>query len=317
MSTHLVPDKHIKVPIWGPPPQSVYTQQQEGVRSAIWLTVTLDTELLSQLPLSRRQAFQGCLCPVLEFPLGWFWQMHKRHTKPPFHIIQLGLKWGIQWTLAVLWGLYLIQTGENIPDLSPEWHTKDTQTVAVGQSHTWVMGHFTPKSFPHWLPKYGEPGRVPQSQGVEAFCPSHILWRLLQEKEGAFVTGIRKWLPVLSAGHLEVGWVRDQNVGGRCHRQPRAQHNRPQGSISFWYFPLLREKLIWKRPPSRDPQGRKKYSVSQKPKSNRTKPGGGADEEKPFLCVGLSTMFTWSVQKPSFPAGRNFARCQPTLFTDI
>lgn len=36
--------------------------------------------------------------------------------------------------------------------------TKGTQTVAVGQSHTWVMGHFTPKAFPHWLPKYGEPG---------------------------------------------------------------------------------------------------------------------------------------------------------------
>lgn len=68
MSTHLVPDKHIKVPIWGPPPQSVYTQQQEGVRSAIWLTVTLDTELLSQLPLSRRRAFKDVFAQFWNFP---------------------------------------------------------------------------------------------------------------------------------------------------------------------------------------------------------------------------------------------------------
>lgn len=67
--THVKVYVFIKVPIWGLS-KSVYTHQQEGVHNAIPLTVTLDTELLLQLPLSRGQAFQGCLCKVLEFPLG-------------------------------------------------------------------------------------------------------------------------------------------------------------------------------------------------------------------------------------------------------
>lgn len=213
MLTHGDPYKYIKVPIWGPS-QSVYTHQQEGVHNAIPLTVTLDMELLSQLPLSRGQAFQGCLCKVLEFPLGWLWQMHSHHTKSPFHII-------IAW----------FETGNSVdigcpmrPLFYPDWRkysgsvTWVWQSAAVGQSHTWVTDHFTPKSvFLTGFLSMGSLG-VPQPQGVGAFCPSDILWILLQEKEGASVTGIRKWLPVRSAGHLEAGWVRDQNVGGRCHR---------------------------------------------------------------------------------------------------
>lgn len=86
-----------------------------------------------------------------------FWNFPWDHTKPPFHIIHFGLKQGIPWTLAVLWASIWSRL-EKIFRICHLSVTKGTQTVAVGQSHTWVMGHFTPKSFPHWLPKYGEPG---------------------------------------------------------------------------------------------------------------------------------------------------------------
>jgi hypothetical protein len=65
------------------------------------------------------------------------------------------------------------------------------------------------------------PWEMLQPQGMENFCPLDILWRLLQEKEGASLTRVRKRPPVLSAGHSKVGQAREQNVDGRCQRHLR------------------------------------------------------------------------------------------------
>lgn len=128
MSTHLVPDKHIKVPIRGPPPQSVYSNRKGS--TVLWLTVTLDNELLSQLPLSRGQAFQGCLCTVLEFPLG----SHK--TPFPYHTFWF--ETGNSVDTGCPMSLHLIQIGENIPDLSPECNKGHTNCGCRAEPY---LGH--------------------------------------------------------------------------------------------------------------------------------------------------------------------------------
>lgn len=85
--------------------------------------------------------------------------MHKHHTKSPLHIIPFGLKQGVWWTRALLEASILSRL-----DILPECnraHRQDSE--AGGQTHTWVTGLFTPKPFPHWLPKCGEPGNAPTS----------------------------------------------------------------------------------------------------------------------------------------------------------
>lgn len=233
MSIYLISFKHIKIPIlWGSP--SVYTGQQEGVCSAIGMTVTLDTAWTSSSAVPQQGT--GFLRMHLQSSgislAVTFTDAQASHKIPlPNHTVWFETG-------------NLVDTGSlTRPPFYPDWICCLSVTGHTGRT-AWLEDRPIPGSQAISLQSIFLTGSLSvvslgmlQPQGVENFCPSDILWRLLQEKEGAFVTRIRKWLPVLSAGHWKAGQARDQNVDGRCQRHQRTQCHRGHCSNTFWFLP--------------------------------------------------------------------------------